>query len=349
MTTGLTGKSTRRPSEREFSHHKIHDLVPHPLNSVLYGSEELEQAFVTSIKRDGILQPIAIARMSFKSGGSYENYIVSGHRRWLAAKQLGFKKVPTVDLYPEGNRQLRTEHHNELLIVERLVIDANRQRVKTESQKDAEAAALLRIESELAKLRQQAGVRLNSAEGGGKAVEKVAEITGESPDTVRKRAAVHAAGVNPDERNKQSTNAAFNRIQNNKPKSCKCPECGEMFNSVSNGLEHGKKAHGIKSHEVANFKKRLLGKDTAPVSAPSSDTPIPLQPVVPKPSTKLAEELTNRFGNDGHVSWSRISGLFTLTLNGLTEEQVIAYSKVFPHEFAETQEETVAVPSKAVR
>jgi len=171
----------------------------------LYGEPQLDLGLVDSIAAVGILDPITVTD---------EGEILSGNRRYVAYKHLLEQKqefsqhlvvriVPALTSPPTVEDSL--EH-------ERIVIEGNRQRVKTESQKDAEVAALLRIESELAKQRQEAGVRLKPDEGG-KAVEKVAKITGESPDTVRKRAAIHEEKIPAEKRNKQSTNAAHLEIQ----------------------------------------------------------------------------------------------------------------------------------------
>jgi alkylated DNA repair dioxygenase AlkB len=235
------GYSTRTKSEREFSYQATTTLKVHPLNVSVYGEVELDDKFVDSIKNFGVLEPILIARLSF-DGANYSDYILSGHRRFAAAQKLGMKKVPVREwTASEGLRNPIA-----LLDAEVRIIEANRQRIKTESQKDAEAAALLRIEKALAATRQQAGVRLNSDEGG-KAVEKVAAITGESPDTVRKRSAIHDAKIPSEERNKQSTHAAFENL----PKPTSCDICQQEFESKGAMSKHRRKEH---ADEMSNRK-----------------------------------------------------------------------------------------------
>lgn len=183
-------------------------LRPHPLNAEIYGDSTPDAALVKSIQQHGILNPIVI---------NAQKEILSGTRRWLAAKELGLKSVPVITLANETWRKDRTLSDRDILRSQLFLVESNKARIKTESQKDAEAAALLRIETELAAARQRAGVRQNLAEGG-KAVEKVAAITGESPETVRKRVEIHEAKIPTEKRDKQSTHAAFNsqEVQNNK-------------------------------------------------------------------------------------------------------------------------------------
>src|ERR1041385_8054152 len=146
------GYSTRAKSEREFSYQATTTLKVHPLNVSVYGEAELDNKFVDSIRNFGVLEPILIARLSFDEA-NFSDYVLSGHRRFAAAQKLGMKKVPVREwTLSEGLRGPVA-----LLNAEAHIIEANRQRIKTEAQKDAEAAALLRIERELAAARQQSG------------------------------------------------------------------------------------------------------------------------------------------------------------------------------------------------
>lgn len=187
----------------------VHKLKVHSLNQKIYGDSEPDEDLLRSIQEHGIINPLVI---------DVDKRILSGTRRWLAAKKLGHKTVPCFTLRYDPNHKWGTKYTNSdesQLIGELLLVESNRQRIKTEAQKDAEAATLLRIEKELAAIRQRAGVRQNLAEGG-KAVEKVAAITGESPETIRKRVEIHEAKVPAEERNQRSTHAAFQEIQNEK-------------------------------------------------------------------------------------------------------------------------------------
>ena len=232
-------------------------LRPHPLNAEVYGDSP-DPALVDSISKYGIMNPIISDR---------EKQILSGSRRWQAAGDLGIEKVPVLSLL--GGSEISGDFD---LISQLFLIESNRQRIKTESQKDAEAAALLRIERELAAVRQQAGVRQNSAEGG-KAVEKVSKATGESADTVRKRAEIHAANIQPTVRNQMSANAAYENLS----KATKCDICQQSFESKGAMSKHRTKEH---ADEMAKRKPSLR---RVPVEEPG----IPSQATGSNPSTPL--------------------------------------------------------------
>jgi N6-adenosine-specific RNA methylase IME4 len=112
----------------------IKDLRPHKLNEKLYGCEELPGSFVESVRAKGILVPLAV-----KPDGT----IISGHRRWQAAKSLGMATVP-----------VQVVEYKSDLDEREAIIDFNRQREKTFSQQMAEGEELEVIESERAKERQ---------------------------------------------------------------------------------------------------------------------------------------------------------------------------------------------------
>jgi ParB/RepB/Spo0J family partition protein len=89
-------------------------LSPHPLSKATSDSE-----LKSSVKKWGILEPLLVNR---------RNQILSGHRRWTAAKELGYHKIPAF-LF-EGTS----------LEPEAILIEANRQRVKTKGQQTRETA-----------------------------------------------------------------------------------------------------------------------------------------------------------------------------------------------------------------
>ena len=103
----------------------VKDLSPHPLNAALYG-DTCDAEFVESLASKGILTPLLITA---------ENVIVSGHRRYYAALRLGMAHVPVVisDITDE-------------LEIEEALIEANRQRVKTNEQIGREYTKLKQIE-----------------------------------------------------------------------------------------------------------------------------------------------------------------------------------------------------------
>jgi hypothetical protein len=55
---------------------------------------------------------------------------------------------------------------------------------------------------------------------------------------------------------------------------------------------------------------------------------------------KLAEEMTALFGNDGEVAWNRNTQSYTLRLFGLTDEEVLTYSRLYPHTVTPTNPTT---------
>lgn len=110
----------------------VANLTPHPKNREIYGITVADD-FVERVKRLGILEPLIV-----KADGT----IISGHRRWLAARKCGLDTVPA----------RLAEFEDELDEIEMLII-CNDQREKTFSEMAAEMAELKRIESERARRR----------------------------------------------------------------------------------------------------------------------------------------------------------------------------------------------------
>lgn len=121
---GMMFNVTKRPDE----------LKPHGENVKIYGEENIDRDLADSIKEKGILEPLVIKD---------DNTIVSGHRRWLAAKNAGLEKIPC-----------RTIVFDDDLDEVESLIEFNRQREKTYSQTMQEAEKLEEIYSERARLRQ---------------------------------------------------------------------------------------------------------------------------------------------------------------------------------------------------
>ena len=109
------------------------DLKPHPMNRKLYGDEAPSADFIESVRRHGIMVPLAI-----KEDGT----IISGHRRWQAALALGMETVP-----------VQIVDYADDLDEREAIIEFNRQREKTFSQKMAEAEELEAVERERARRR----------------------------------------------------------------------------------------------------------------------------------------------------------------------------------------------------
>lgn len=94
-------------------------LRAHPLNATIYGEPDADPAFVESIREEGIITPLTIDQ---------DDNIISGHRRWYAALALGLDRVPVV-----------VRAITDPLDAIRLLIEANRQRARTYSQRMREA------------------------------------------------------------------------------------------------------------------------------------------------------------------------------------------------------------------
>lgn len=144
-------------------------LEPHPKNADIYGDTEtvadLPETFVNSIREKGVLEPLVVTG---------DGRIISGHRRWLAAKHVGLSSVPV----------RRTAFDSDLAEREAL-LEYNRQREKTPGQLVNEYEEALEIEKERAKERQSeyhgnqhertSGNVSKSADDDGSARDKAAE------------------------------------------------------------------------------------------------------------------------------------------------------------------------------
>ena len=69
----------------------ISDLSRNPYQPRQNFSEEKLEELVNSIKKNGIIQPIAV-RPSKNESGKYE--IIAGERRWIAAQRAGLNEIP---------------------------------------------------------------------------------------------------------------------------------------------------------------------------------------------------------------------------------------------------------------
>lgn len=149
-------------------HRRIDELTPHPKNFEIYGQESVTDDLLASVKSKGVMVPLTITS---------ENVIISGHRRYEAAKMAGLEIVPV------GIATFESEL-DEL----EAIIEFNRQREKTFVQKMKEAETLDLIETERAKNRMLAAQnnkaaveifpQLPTGENTGKTRDKVAQQTG---------------------------------------------------------------------------------------------------------------------------------------------------------------------------
>lgn len=118
-------------------------LTPHPLNCMIYGEEEDVSELVDLISKKGWIKPLVVNQQSV---------IISGHRRWKSAIQLGLEVIPI---------EIR-EFPSELAELEALLLE-NTSRLKTTEQKIREANAWKTVETSKARVRQLSTLRQGSS------------------------------------------------------------------------------------------------------------------------------------------------------------------------------------------
>ena len=79
------------PEIKQSNEVSISDLSRNPYQPRQHFSEEKLEELAKSIKKNGIIQPIAV-RPNKKENGKYE--IVAGERRWIAAQRAGLHEIP---------------------------------------------------------------------------------------------------------------------------------------------------------------------------------------------------------------------------------------------------------------
>jgi ParB-like chromosome segregation protein Spo0J len=149
-------------------------LHPHPLNERVYDAERDDSDLRRSIAAHGILTPITIDQ---------HNTILAGHRRWRAACALTLESVPVI------MREIDNPLEAELVLIE-----SNRQREKTASERMHEADNLTRIFADEARRRMLAGKddpRATLREGRSRTDAAVAEAVGMKERTYRKTKSVY--------------------------------------------------------------------------------------------------------------------------------------------------------------
>jgi ParB-like chromosome segregation protein Spo0J len=154
----------------------VGELEPHPRNVMIYGDEDISE-LVALIKEAGeIINPLVVNK---------EFVIISGHRRWLAAKKLGLKTVPCeVKNYSSPEDELQA------------LIFYNQTREKTTEQRFRESMAMEEVyaaeayKRKIANLKQNQSVMDNSAKSDetGTTRDKVAQKAGLSSGKTYERA-----------------------------------------------------------------------------------------------------------------------------------------------------------------
>ena len=92
----------------------IADLTKNPYQPRQIFNEKKLQELANSIKKNGVIQPVAV-RPDKSKEGKYQ--IIAGERRWLAAQKAGLHEIPIVILDLDDNESL------ELAIVENIQRD----------------------------------------------------------------------------------------------------------------------------------------------------------------------------------------------------------------------------------
>ena len=171
------------------------ELRPHPKNAEVYGDTDnagdLDEAFVESVREKGVLEPLVITD---------GKEIISGHRRWLAAKATNTDRVPVRKSSFESDLEEREA-----------LIEFNRQREKTPAQKINEIDEI----KDVIKVKSGSG-RTNSKQNDRweeKAIEKVKSDI--SPSTYRKGKEVKNKAESEEENTevKEAAEEAWNELQ----------------------------------------------------------------------------------------------------------------------------------------
>ena len=96
-------ESKSKSSEAQINKASIADLQRNKYQPRTIFDEEKIIELSSSIKENGIIQPIAVRPNKFESG-KYE--IVAGERRWLAAQKAGLNEVPIIVLNIDDQKSL---------------------------------------------------------------------------------------------------------------------------------------------------------------------------------------------------------------------------------------------------
>ena len=123
---------------------KLSELRPHPASLDIYGKNEDVKDLVESIRANGVLVPLTVKP---------DGVILSGNRRYQAAKDLELEEVPCVTAEP------KTPEEEEIFIIE-----ANRNRKKDVIQLYNEGIRLTAAYAALAKKRHATRVNCSSSD-----------------------------------------------------------------------------------------------------------------------------------------------------------------------------------------
>ncbi|MDD4972325.1 MAG: DUF5131 family protein [Paludibacter sp.] len=218
-------------------------LKPHPENIKIYGDETPDEKLIESVRENGILEMLIITE---------SDTIISGHRRWLAAKECGLEKIPCI--IRKYETPLAEKHE---------IVEHNRQRLKSHIQMMREGEVHQEWQDELARRRMSEGGKggidkgkQNFADLGevGQARDAIGAELGMSGWTYEKAKTVYDYAKDGDElamfytvevdAGRKSIDKAYKEFikVNGKDKSKlptfnkralkKCSECGQEFDSI---------------------------------------------------------------------------------------------------------------------
>lgn len=221
---------------------RIDSLSHHPLNAMIYGDSH-DQELLESIRLRGILNPIVITS---------DNRIISGHRRYSAAKALGIETVPV----------FVSPLLDEIDIEEAVILSNKEQRARTKEQVAREFRRLKEIEAERARRRQAHGqtapgktLPLNSSEAigdardlaasklgiGSQQAERAAKVV-QVIDNLEASGGIEQANELREALNGQSINAAYQQtkqVVDQNPDLAR-PKAKPTFNATNDNIEWAK-------------------------------------------------------------------------------------------------------------
>lgn len=98
-----------KESELKILYRPVNDLIPYANNARTHSEEQVNQ-IASSIKEFGFNNPVLVDE---------QNGVIAGHGRLKAAKKLGLKVIPTIELtgLSELRRRLSSSRTIELLLI----------------------------------------------------------------------------------------------------------------------------------------------------------------------------------------------------------------------------------------
>jgi len=145
---------------------RTNELKPHPRNEAIYGIEDVTE-LTERIRQSGWVKPLVCTP---------DRTIISGHRRWLAAKELGLES-----LFVEVR-----EFADETAELEAILLE-NASREKTTEQKVREAEAWKEIEAARAKLRKTAAQNNQAGRAVQENFPELLDVKGQARDAIADR------------------------------------------------------------------------------------------------------------------------------------------------------------------